>query len=154
MDERTKGEVNEAIEAARKSLRSLRAAQDELGAAKNWGIVDMLGGGLFTNLAKHSKMNRAQDYIETAKADIRVLERELGDIPEAYQVNAAVGSFLSCADFLCDGLFVDYLVQTRIGKARENIQEAINKVERLLRELERADVEQRASGFSEGGTEK
>ena len=38
-------EISEAIRAGERALSSLRAAQDKLGSARNWGIFDMLGGG-------------------------------------------------------------------------------------------------------------
>ena len=48
-------ERNEAILAGERALDSLRAARDELNSAGNWGIVDLLGGGLISGLVKHSK---------------------------------------------------------------------------------------------------
>ena len=40
-------EKREAIEAGRRALNSLSAAKENLNSAKNWGLVDMLGGGFF-----------------------------------------------------------------------------------------------------------
>ena len=44
-------------------------------------------------------------------------------------------TFLSFADFFFDGLVADYLVQKRITEAREQVEEAIGYVERLMAEL-------------------
>ena len=41
-------EKREAIEAGRRALSSLRTAKENLNSAKNWGLVDMFGGGFFT----------------------------------------------------------------------------------------------------------
>ena len=38
-------EKREAIEAGRRALNSLQAAKENLNSAKNWGLVDMFGGG-------------------------------------------------------------------------------------------------------------
>ena len=38
-------EIEEAISAGEKALSSLAAAEKSLSSAKNWGIVDLLGGG-------------------------------------------------------------------------------------------------------------
>ena len=38
-------EKREAIEAGRRALNSLSAAKENLNSAKNWGLVDMFGGG-------------------------------------------------------------------------------------------------------------
>ena len=47
-------EKREAIEAGRRALNSLQAAKENLNSAKNWGLVDMFGGGFFTTMLKHS----------------------------------------------------------------------------------------------------
>ena len=54
-------EKREAIEAGRRALNSLRTAKENLNSAKNWGLVDMFGGGFFTTLLKHSKMIRRNE---------------------------------------------------------------------------------------------
>ena len=51
-------EKREAIEAGRRALNSLQAAKENLNSAKNWGLVDMFGGGFFTTMLKHSKMDQ------------------------------------------------------------------------------------------------
>ena len=38
-------EKREAIEAGCRALNSLQAAKENLISAKNWGLVDMFGGG-------------------------------------------------------------------------------------------------------------
>lgn len=43
-------EKREAIEAGRKALNSLSAAKENLNSAKNWGLVDMFGGGFFSTM--------------------------------------------------------------------------------------------------------
>ena len=55
-------EKREAIEAGQRALSSLRTAEENLNSAKNWGLVDMFGGGFFSTMLKHSKMDR-QDKI-------------------------------------------------------------------------------------------
>lgn len=41
-------EKREAIEAGQRALSSLRTAEENLNSAKNWGLVDMFGGGFET----------------------------------------------------------------------------------------------------------
>ena len=52
-------EKREAIEAGQRALSSLRTAEENLNSAKNWGLVDMFGGGFFSTMLKHSKMDQA-----------------------------------------------------------------------------------------------
>ena len=72
-------EKREAIEAGRRALNSLQAAKENLNSAKNWGLVDMFGGGFFTTMLKHSKMDQAKRNMEQAKYDLRNFRRSLSD---------------------------------------------------------------------------
>ena len=45
-------EKREAIEAGQQALSSLRTAEENLNSAKNWGLVDMFGGGFFSTMLK------------------------------------------------------------------------------------------------------
>ena len=64
-------EKREAIEAGQRALSSLRTAKENLNSAKNWGLVDMFGGGFFSTMLKHSKMDQARQNMEQAKYDLR-----------------------------------------------------------------------------------
>ena len=60
-------EKREAIEAGHRALNSLSTAKENLNSAKNWGLVDMFGGGFFSTMLKHSKMEQAKQNMEQAK---------------------------------------------------------------------------------------
>ena len=130
-------EVREATYAGERALSSLKIAQDELSSAKSWGIVDLLGGGLITDMIKHSKMDRASSYMETAKHDLRVFQRELKDVTVNADFQINVGDFLKFADFFFDGLVADYLVQSKIADAKKEVDKAIREVEDILADLRR-----------------
>ena len=130
-----KKEMNEAIWAGECALSSLRTAQSQLKSAGNWGIFDMFGGGLFSSAIKHSKMNDASRYMEDAKRDLQIFQRELRDVNIPMNLRMEVGSFLSFADFFFDGFLADYLVQSKISEAREQVEDAIRMVENILRDL-------------------
>lgn len=128
-------EKQEAIAAGKKALQSLYKAQDELNSARNWGIWDILGGGFITDLIKHSKMDKAQGYMEVAKMDLKSFSKELEDISEVINVDFNTGDFLSFADYFFDGFLTDMLVQDRIANAREQVHDAIRRVEDVLDRL-------------------
>ncbi|MFQ9396240.1 MAG: hypothetical protein ACLR2E_22240 [Lachnospiraceae bacterium] len=73
-------EMREAIEAGENALYSLRAAKEELRKAGNWGIADLLGGGFFVSLIKHSKMDEASRLMEQARYDLKKFQKELRDV--------------------------------------------------------------------------
>ncbi|MCQ2538447.1 MAG: hypothetical protein MJ124_08610 [Lachnospiraceae bacterium] len=129
-------EINEAIQAGEVALRSLREADMYLRKAKNWGVMDILGGGLMTDLFKHSRVRRAQQCMSDAKCNLARFSRELDDIDE-YIPDLNLGSFYTFADFFFDGLLADILMQSRIADARHQVSSAITQVERILDRLKK-----------------
>lgn len=132
-------EIREAIMAGERALASLRLAKEKLDSARNWGIFDLLGGGFITDMIKHSKLNDASSYVENAKKDLLVFQRELRDVQVMRDIRIEVGGFLSFADFFFDGLVADYLVQSKISEARQQVDDAIYRVEGLLGQLKNAN---------------
>lgn len=128
-------EINEAIDSGERALVSLRAAQEKLNSARNWGIFDMFGGGLLADIIKHSKMNDASAYMEEAKRDLLVFQKELQDVQETIDLKVDVDGFLTFADFFFDGIIMDYMVQSKIAEARKQIEQALPLVEGLVNDL-------------------
>lgn len=128
-------EINEAIDSGERALVSLRTAQEKLNSARNWGIFDMFGGGVIADLIKHSKMNDASAYLEEAKRDLLVFQKELQDVQESIDLKVDVDGFLTFADFFFDGIIMDYVVQSKIAEARKQIEQAIPLVEGLVNDL-------------------
>ena len=116
-------EKREAIEAGRRALNSLQAAKENLNSAKNWGLVDMFGGGFFTTMLKHSRIDQAKRNMEQAKYDLRNFSRELNDVNMVCNLNIDTGDFLSFADYFFDGFVVDWVVQDRINNAKRQVEE-------------------------------
>mgnify|MGYP003292714337 FL=1 len=136
-NEMMRQEMKEAIDAGERALISLRMAQEKLNSAGNWGLFDMFGGGLFSTMIKRSKMDDASKLMETAKSDLKCFQKELKDVNVPLDMRMEVGSFLSFADFFFDGFVADYLVQSKISDAKEQVSDAIIRVEQILNELKR-----------------
>ena len=75
-----KKEIREAIQAGEAALASMDKAREKLESAKNWGLFDMFGGGVFSGLMKHSKIDDASSYMEEAKQSIVTFERVIRDV--------------------------------------------------------------------------
>ena len=136
-NEMMRKEMKEAMVAGERALSSLRKAQEKLNSAGNWGLFDMFGGGLFSTIMKRSKMDDAQQLMEAAKSDLKRFQKELKDVNIPLDLKMEVGSFLSFADFFFDGFVADYLVQTKISDAKEQVSDAIYRVEQIMNELRR-----------------
>ena len=96
----------------------------------------MIGGGFISTMAKQSKMNKAKENMEQAKFDLRNFSRELNDVSMACNLNLETDDFLSFADWFLDGFVVDWMIQDRINNARSQVEEAIRRVEQVLRQLQ------------------
>lgn len=130
-------EIMEAVNAGEGALSSLYAAQEQLKSARNWGIFDMFGGGFFTDMIKHSKLDAASRNIEAAKHDLIIFQRELKDVYVNTDLKIEIGGFLSFADFFFDGIVADYMVQSKIAEARTQVERTIFRIEALLDDLKK-----------------
>ena len=128
-------EIHEAICAADDALEALRRADRSLSSAGNWGIWDMFGVGFLSTMMKHGKMDEAQREIEQARACLRRFSREVADVSGVEALDLDVGGFLQFADYFFDGFVADWMVQSKIGKGRKQVQQAIRQVERIRSKL-------------------
>ena len=74
--------------------------------------------------------------MEQAKWDLRNFSEELKDVNMISHLDIETDDFLSFADWFFDGFFVDWMVQDRINTARDQVEEAIQRLKEILRELE------------------
>lgn len=128
-------EIDEAIRAGRKALDSLRSADDQLDKALKYGLWDMFGGRFTATLLKHSRMDDAQYYIDKAREDLQVFNRELSDVSEYLDIQVQMDDFMTFADYFFDGFFADYLVQKKISEAKDRTEQAIEEVQTVLTKL-------------------
>lgn len=134
MDNREK-EIREARLAGQEALDCLNRAADSLKSAGNWGIVDMLGGGLISTFVKHSKMNDANALVQQARSALKRFQKELTDVENVAEFHIETGDFLSFADYFFDGIIADWLVQSRINEARTQVENARQKVMYIMGQL-------------------
>lgn len=128
-------ERQEAIEAGNKALDSLYIARDYLDKAKSWGIYDIFAGGFISSMIKHNRMKDAKLYIEDAKRDLMVFQKELRDLRDINNIDLETSDFLGFADVLFDNIFTDIFMQKRIDEASRKVEKTIWEVENILRNL-------------------
>lgn len=130
-------EIREAIDAGNEALFCLTRAKESLNSAGNWGLWDMLGGGLLSTFMKHSKMNDANSLIQDARSALKRFQKELIDVDTVTDLHIETGDFISFADFFFDGLIADWLVQSRINDAKRQVNNAIQRVSYIMEQLKR-----------------
>ena len=134
--EQNKIEIQEAIDAADRALRSLERARDSLHSAKGWGVFDMLGGGFISTWVKHSNMNEAEKSLADVQAALREFRKELDDVDEMIDLSFNNADLLTFADYFMDGLFADFLMQGRINDAIGNVDNTIDQVAAIRNALQ------------------
>ena len=113
----------------------MEKAKGKLGSAKNWGLFDIFGGGMFSTFVKHSRMDDASSYMEDAKHSLAVFERELKDVSLSADLSIELGSFIRFADIFMDNVFVDVMVQSRINEAITSLDQASDRIRSILAKL-------------------
>ncbi len=130
-------EVQEAINAGDKASSALLEMRAPLDSAKGWGVWDMLGGGFFTDLMKHSKIDDANRLSYDVQHYLKIFQKELRDVNQFTDIEVNIGSFAKFADFFFDGLFADWFVQSKINDSISSVENVYNRVEGILSDLNR-----------------
>ena len=146
--ERTAGELREIQEAIQAGLAAQRALEEmgrDLNGAENWGVWDMVGGGIMSTFAKHGCLDDAQDAAYEARRALSRFRTELADVSSEQVPDVELGDFAVFADYFFDGLFADLFVQSRIREAQEQVEAVTQRVERLIVRLrdERENLEEK-----------
>ena len=126
-------EVSEAIAAAYDAIYYLEKARKSLSSAGNWGLLDLFGGNTVSGLFKHMKLGSAESDIKAARRSLRKFSKELRDVNGMDSIE--IGGFLTFADFFFDGFIADLLVQSKIGKAQKQCEEALRQVRQIRGQL-------------------
>jgi chromosome segregation ATPase len=129
-------ELSDAIRAGKKALTGLDEVTNSLRSAKNWGTFDMLGGGLISTAVKHSRINSARESIHQVQQQLRVFQRELADVGSKTDIEINIGSFATFADYLFDGLIVDWIVQSKINQSLESTIKVSERIRIVLAQLQ------------------
>jgi len=134
-------EIKEAVSAGQSAANSLDAALDSLSSAQGWGTWDLLGGGLISDLAKHSHIDDAMSEAERAHQKLREFKSELADVRINYDIRFETDGFAKFADFFFDGLIADWYMQSKIDNSYESIANVKNQVESTIFKLQQIENE-------------
>lgn len=129
-------ELDEAIMAGNAAMEQIQSVEDCLGSAENWGTWDLLGGGLISDMAKHSKLDEAQSGAEHLQVLLSRFHTELADVRIDARLGAVnVDGFLRFADYFFDGLITDWSVLSRIHDSQESVLQVKRQVGDVLSKL-------------------
>lgn len=134
-------ELEEAIRAGERVNASLNQACDHLKSASSWGTFDIIGGGLITDIAKHSKIDDARSSLAKAQRELRAFRTELADVSMNISISIDIGSFTTFADYVFDDIFSSISVKSKISDAQNDVSTALNQVRSTLILLARSKSE-------------
>lgn len=129
-------EIEEASAAGTRVLCSFNKVLDSLDRAEGWGTWDLFGGGLVSDLAKHSNIDSAKEEIEHTQNLLRTFHTELADVKISSEFDIAVGGFAKFADFFFDGLLADWYMQTKIHDSQQSVSLARRQVSDIVNRLQ------------------
>lgn len=134
--ESQKKELREAISAGKSALSTASQVLSSLDSAEGWGTWDLFGGGLISDLAKHSHLDEAQGAIEHLQSQLRQFKTELADVTIHADMQVNVDGFLRFADYFFDGLFADWAVLDQISRSQSQVQSTKSQIEGVLSRLD------------------
>lgn len=129
-------ELDEAISAGHTSSVMADDVMSSLSDANDMSTWDMMGGGLISDLLKHSRLDEAQVKINCLQVQLNRFKTELSDIDISGDVQINIDGFLRFADYFFDGFFVDWAVKDRIHQSQSNIERVKQQILNIIRKLE------------------
>lgn len=135
LDSQTR-ELEEALAAGQAALATTDQIADSLDSAEGWGTLDLMGGGLIADLAKHSRLDDAQASVEFLQSQLRRFKTELADVTISADFQVNIDGFLRVADYLFDGIFADWTVLDQIHQSQEQIQNTRGQICNVLNYLQ------------------
>ncbi len=130
--ESQKRELEEAVSAGRAALTTADQIAGSLDSAEGWGTWDLFGGGLISDLAKHSHLDDAQASVEFLQSQLRRFKTELSDVTISADFQVNIDGFLRVADYLFDGIFADWTVLDQIHQSQAQIQDTRSQICNVL----------------------
>ena len=123
--------INNAKNTIKQLLPLVDQAEQQFKSARNWGFLDIFGGGLLIDLFKHSKLSSASNTMNQIADLLRILQNQLQglSIPTDYRMQFGFSSF---ADFFFDGAIFDIYMQSKIISSLEQIRDLKTKLHILM----------------------
>lgn len=128
-------EIDEAIRAGEAVSSHIDIALNSLNSAEGWGTWDLLGGGLVSDLMKHSHIDEAKGEAEVIQRQLSQFRTELADVRIQNDIQIETDGFGKFADFFFDGLIADWCMQSRISESKGSFESVKLQVNRVLTKL-------------------
>ncbi len=135
VSENNRKEIEEAMNAGQDVLRHIEQALKSLDSAEGWGTWDLLGGGLISDMVKHSHIDEAKAEADLIQRKLSQFRTELADVRIQNEIHFETDGFGKFADFFFDGLIADWCMQSRITESAGSIENVRRQVNGVLAKL-------------------
>jgi hypothetical protein len=119
-------------------LGHITEAQRYLSSARNWGLLDIFGGGALVTMIKHRKVDNCHAHLDAANGMLQRLGNELKHVGQVGQLYIDAGDFAYFADYFFDGFFADLYFQNKIGELRRQVDQTYDHVMKVREALMKA----------------
>lgn len=132
-EERNREEKRRVTEAANYALLELKKAKKDLDGAFWLGALDIVGGMYVVSGIKHVKIESAKKHIHDAMIWLQQFRRPTDYEDYANKNYMRLGMLGMILDIGVDGIPSDIYAQTRIAGLRARVEEAIKRLETIMR---------------------
>ena len=133
------------LEAAQEAYHLLAEAEDTLRSAGQWGLFDLLGGGILAGHFKHKRTDQVRSRMRRAR---RALER-VNEASQELGLGAASTAGLDqqehrrmrTIDVWLDDPFTDFTFHRKVKSMRRAIERSREQLDQVVKGLERSGSE-------------
>ena len=116
-------------------LRLIDEALDKIKSASNWGIYDVIAGGMVSSMIKRERMKESNRLMEEIGLALNKLKNEYGDIAWQLPERLSLDLTSELLDVWFDNIFTDLSVQSNLSKQKDQLvklSEQVKELERLV----------------------
>ena len=130
-------EVAEALDAGDEALDIAGRMLKELESAEDWSTIDIIGGGLMSDIIKYDHLEKVQNETKELQHALRSFRTELADVKEKItaDISVEISEFLQFADFLFDGIFTDFMVYDKIKESKARAHTTHDQIQKVISQL-------------------
>ena len=129
-------ELEEAIESGTCALRTLSRVLSDLHSAKDWRSIDILGSAFLVDMARHEKMDEAQENMESLQVQLQEFNKELSDVSIRGRLQPGIDNMLKYADRIFETLSMDLSVKDSIRQVYSQLDIIREQILGILRQLQ------------------
>ncbi len=129
-------EIKEAIAAGEHCLEILGKVKKKLSSASGWSTIDIIGGGVISDLMKYDKMDKAQIEMNHFQQGLLSFKKELSDLND--DVTSQMFQFSTVEKFFdiaFDNIFSDISTSMKIDKRLSDVFILYKDIEKRVQDL-------------------